>query len=353
VYAIGLCLLGKEHDQHVVLRELRRLFVSLQTSDLDETRCALARHFYSNFVDVLQPSVRLATSMQVVRFGPVTLGDIDFGTDLRLRMGELGAYHVDVLLSGRLLWQQGRGEPLVATDTSAAVFQPVGDTVLERWTGDCRLLAVKIDRGALEAQLARMLDAPAGSEIRLGPRLDTYQGAGRSWARLIRLLAADATNENGLAHHPLLAESIQETLLSGLLLATDHPYRDRLDRLAEPYPAPRAVRRAMDAMQTHPERPFTIAKLADIAGVGQRSLQQGFQRSVGMSPLAYLRQVRLARVHEQLSHADPAQATVAAVASRWGFVHFGRFAGAYRMRYDASPSQTLRAAAAVPGVSAD
>jgi transcriptional regulator GlxA family with amidase domain len=60
-------------------------------------------------------------------------------------------------------------------------------------------------------------------------------------------------------------------------------------------------------MQTHPERPFTIAKLADIAGVGQRSAR--------MSPTGYLSQVRLDRVYQQLSLADPSQVTVAEAAS--------------------------------------
>src|SRR5689334_25391434 len=121
--------------------------VTLRSSDLDETRLMLAEHFYSNFVDMLEPSKSLDTQLRVTHLGPVTIGDVRFGTDLKLRLHELDAYHVDVLLSGQLEWQQGSDEPRVATETSGAVFQPVGDTVLHRWTGDCRVLAVKIDCG--------------------------------------------------------------------------------------------------------------------------------------------------------------------------------------------------------------
>jgi AraC-like DNA-binding protein len=316
--------------------------VSLSSSDLDETRSALSRHFYSMFVDQLDPSAGLSTRMDVMRFGPVTVGDLRFGTDLQLRMGDLGAYHVDILLSGRIRWRQGHRGPLQATDASAAVFRPVGETVLEQVTGDCRLLAVKIDSTALETQLTRMLDVPIRSPIRLGPTLDTTHAAGRSWVRMVRLLASDAADPAGLARHPLLGASVQETLLSGLLLATDHPYTEQLNRRANPHPAPRAVRRAMEAMQAHPERPFTIAALAGVAGIGQRALQSGFHHATGTTPMAYLRQVRLARVHEELRRGDPAQVTVSEVASRWGFTHLGRFAGAYRLRYGQSPSRTLR-----------
>jgi len=321
--------------------------VALRSSDLDETRLVLADHFYSNFVDRLEPSERLDTQLRVTTLGPVTIGDVRFGTDLKLRLQELGAYHVDVLLSGRLEWQQGRDEPLVATETCGAVFQPVGDTVLHRWTGDCRLLAIKIDRSALETQLARMLDAPVGSPIPLGRRLDQSHGPGRTWTNMVRVLAADALGDNGgLMRNPLVTAPFEELLLRGLLLAADHPYRDRLATPGGPFPAPRAIRQAIELLQSRPEQQITIAKLADVTGVSERALQAGFQRYVGVSPTTYLRQVRLDRVHDELRQAEPDQTTVTDVAHRWGFTHLGRFAGSYRARYGVSPSQTLHAAAA-------
>jgi AraC-like DNA-binding protein len=318
--------------------------VTLHSSDLDETRSVLAQHFYSNFIDMLEPSRSLDTQLRVATLGPVTIGDMRFGTDLKLRLYELGAYHVDVLLSGRLEWQQGRDEPRVATDTSAAVFQPAGDTTLHRWTADCRLLAVKIDREALETQLARMLDTPAVSPIPLSHRLDHSSGPGRTWTNMVRVFAADALGDNrGLMQNPLLAEPLHEMLLRGLLLAGDHPYRDRLATTGGPYPAPRAIRQAIDVLQSQPDQPITIAKLADITRVSERSLQAGFRRYVGMSPTSYLRQVRLDRAHEELRQADPDQTTVVDVAHRWGFRHLGRFAGSYRARFGLSPSETLNA----------
>jgi transcriptional regulator GlxA family with amidase domain len=110
------------------------------------------------------------------------------------------------------------------------------------------------------------------------------------------------------------------------LLATEHPYRDRLEN---PH------------MRTQPGEPFTLTSLAGIAGVSRRSLQQSFQRYVGIAPMAYLRQVRLALVHDQLRQADPARETVTGIAQRYGFTHAGRFAGAYRARYGVAPRHTL------------
>jgi AraC-like DNA-binding protein len=242
----------------------------------------------------------------------------------------------------RTTFSQGHSAPRQATARTAAVFQPVGDASLEKWDGDCRLLAVKIDRAALEGQLAGMLDAPVRSPIPLAPIIDVTRGPGASWLRLVRLMAADATQHRGLLHNPVAGGLLQEALIAGLLSAADHPYRERLEHPSLVTAAPGAIRRVIDAMRAQPGKPFTAADLALIAGVSVRSLQESFRRYVGMPPMTYLRQVRLARVHQDLQHGDPALHTVTGIAYHYGFTHMGRFAAEYRAQYGVSPRDTLR-----------
>lgn len=75
-----------------------------------------------------------------------------------------------------------------------------------------------------------------------------------------------------------------------------------------------------------------------------RTLQEAFRSHVGMSPMAYVYDVRLQRAHDQLRVSAPGSTTVSAVAHRWGFVHLGRFARRYRERFGEAPSHTLRGA---------
>jgi transcriptional regulator GlxA family with amidase domain len=106
---------------------------------------------------------------------------------------------------------------------------------------------------------------------------------------------------------------------------------------------PAAVRRAVDYIDTHADLPQTLGDIAQATGIGARALQEAFRRHRGTTPMAYLRAVRLERVHRELQAADPAHgATVAAIAARWGFAHRGRFALAYQQAYGRSPQQTLR-----------
>ena len=143
-----------------------------------------------------------------------------------------------------------------------------------------------------------------------------------------------------LTHPPLLVS--REPVVAQAGLWKGRNLGGQLDSRRQFTAAPRAVRRAVEAMREEPGRPFTVTDLAEVAGVSRRSLQQGFQRYVGMSPMTYLREVRLGRAHDELRYSDPADVSVAEIAHCYGFLHLGRFAALYRQRYGESPSHTLR-----------
>jgi len=278
-------------------------YASLRTGDLDLARLAVGAYFYAHQLELLRSSDRLDVTFELLRFGPIALGDMRYGAEVRASFGELGAYHVDLLMSGHLSGRHAN-RPFVGTASTASVFGPIGDTVVDRVSADCRALALKIERVALERHLEALLDGPVSAPLHLAQGLDVTRAPGRGWARLVRVLSDEITNHSGLVYQPMVAERLSESLLTGLLLATQHPYRDALAR-SGPAPAPGVVRRVVDAIHTHPEAAWATTRLAELAGVSVRSLQEGFRRHVGVSPLTYLRGVRLARAHDDLLRAEP------------------------------------------------
>jgi AraC-like DNA-binding protein len=308
---------------------------ALRTTDLDEARAFCRRMFYDSLevVPFAGGGGAVDFSAAGVRLGPVTVAEVGYGTDVYVTTGDLeSAYHVLAPITGAVQCRQ-LGHVVTADPSSALVLQPVGEIEL-KWAADCRMLSVKVDRAALEREMDAALDRQVASPLPLSTSFATGCGPGRSWAALVRLLLNEPDE---LLEQPRMARRWQDLVLTGLALTVELPYSHEPSARR-----PRTVKRALDAMHADPGRQFTAAELALVAGVGVRVLQESFRQHVGMSPMTYLRRLRLDGVHAELTRADPWQAGVSEVATRWGFTHLGRFAGAYRERYGVPPSRTLR-----------
>ncbi|AGM02606.1 helix-turn-helix transcriptional regulator [Amycolatopsis keratiniphila] len=142
---------------------------------------------------------------------------------------------------------------------------------------------------------------------------------------------------------PLAAAHFEKLLLHGLLDSQPHSLSG--DLAAERHrPKSTAVRRAMTYCEEHAAEPVSIGELAMAARVSVRALQQAFRTDLGLTPMEYLRRVRLDHVHQDLLAIAQgrAEGTVTDVALRWGFTHLGRFSGFYRDTYGKLPSETAR-----------
>jgi AraC-like DNA-binding protein len=314
-------------------------FTHLSTVDIDHARSVLNRYYYPVVVGAPEGVDGFGLDLEVIQLGPLTVGQLRFSGPVSLAASELDAYHVSMPTVGRMEARHA-GHEVVAGPSAGIVFGPE-NPVYTMHDANSAALAVKIERGALERELAGLLGRPVTGPIELPPAIDLSGGPGRSWSRLVRLLRDELEHRESLIYRPLIAEQLRSSVLSGLLLSIPHRYHAELTDPATAGP-PRAIRRAVDAVHDEPERPFSVGDLATIAGMSVRSLQEGFRQHLGCTPMAYLQQVRLMRARETLRLADPLRMTVATIAHRWGFTHLGRFASAYRERFGEAPSDTLR-----------
>jgi AraC-like DNA-binding protein len=314
--------------------------VSVETSNLDEAREVCGEHLYPRSMRLVDQSARLAARFAFLHVGGLTVGDVRYGAAVAGECAELGSYHVNLVLSGSFAARQGARSINGDTHT-AGVYRPVGHNFLHGASADCHLLGLSVETGVLEEALASLLNAPVRGRLRLAEQLDVRREPGRSCAELIRLFAEEIDNPSGLIYQPVVAAPLQESVVMSLLLAVGHQYEDVLRRQAPGCPG-HHVARAIDAIHDEPQRPYTVAALAEIAGVGVRCLRQEFHRQIGMAPMAYLSAVRLARAHAELVDADPDQTSVADVARRWGFARPGWFAARYKTVYGVDPAETLR-----------
>lgn len=104
----------------------------------------------------------------------------------------------------------------------------------------------------------------------------------------------------------------------------------------------RLTSRARAYIEGVTDHPLTVLDLCAALGASRRTLQSAYRQVYGLSPLAYLRLVRLNRAHRDLLHPLAPGESVTEVALRWGFWHMGQFARDFRSLFGVTPSATLQ-----------
>lgn len=103
------------------------------------------------------------------------------------------------------------------------------------------------------------------------------------------------------------------------------------------------VGRVLRAMEEHPERPWTVASLADHVGLSRAALARRFTARMGEPPLTYLTRWRLALAADLLAGTDQ---TIAAIAARVGYGTPFALSAAFKRVHGESPRDYRRRQAA-------
>lgn len=103
----------------------------------------------------------------------------------------------------------------------------------------------------------------------------------------------------------------------------------------------RAVRRALAFIEDHAHATLRLADLCAATGVGARTIEYGFREFYDVSPMTYVKYLRLNRARSDLVRAGPAALSVKRYAEGWGFRHMGQFAKDYKILFGENPSATL------------
>ena len=91
-----------------------------------------------------------------------------------------------------------------------------------------------------------------------------------------------------------------------------------------------------------PLEALNVVDLAERVGVSRRTIEYAFNDGLGVSPVAYMKALRLGRLGRQLYKSDGNLLQVADVAIACGFRHLGQMASDYRGMFGELPSETLR-----------
>ena len=161
------------------------------------------------------------------------------------------------------------------------------------------------------------------------------------WRATVAHLRRDVLGDGEIMAGPLTRTALFRSLVAMLVESFPNPAVGRpVDGGGRVEPP--TLRRAIRYIEDHAADDIALADIAAAAGLGARALQLAFRRHHDVTPLEYLRRVRLDRAHRDLQASTPADSTVGGIADRWRFPHHGNFSALYLRTYGSSPSITLR-----------
>ncbi|MDT9593305.1 AraC family transcriptional regulator [Nocardioides zeae] len=252
-----------------------------------------------------------------------------------------GQYHVALPLTGGVVCAGAAEQPMTVAPGRASVWGP-GQVPDTHWAAGTTLMCFMVPPDVVAAEAKALLGRDILTPVVFEPKMDLTSPGGRSWWRLVNLLAGELEADSGLIQETVTRHHFERLLVEGLLLAHRHSLSDVMEQRSRSSTV-QGVARAIELVEEDPAAPWSALSLANRVHLSVRSLQEGFRRELDTSPMSHVRDVRLRRVFDDLNAAPPGP-TVNQIAQRWGFLHMGRFADHYRRQYGELPSVTRRRA---------
>jgi AraC-like DNA-binding protein len=315
----------------------------LDSGDLDEAREFLSNLTVPHDFQVQGDRSALAAKIAAASFGGLNLIHFGFG-DVRVDVSS-GEENDDGLLFYVVTGGSGefrRGN----TETGFSVMRGVirdQSRPIDATEEDFSAFVLPLSKDRLQRHACAIGGIKAGTApVQFDQSIDMATPGGRQFRNTVHFLANSLEGPLRDLSNPIVTRQMEEMILTQVLTLLPNSLSDAVTDNAICAALPYHVKRARDHIHAHAHEAIGVADIATAAGCGYRTVQNAFNNAYGMSPMAYLRLVRLRRVRSALLESDPESGTIAQVARAWGFGHMGRFSDIYRRQFGELPSETLR-----------
>ena len=152
-------------------------------------------------------------------------------------------------------------------------------------------------------------------------------------------LLSDAQLQTVILQHTAVLRSVEEDLVQQLLstVRLEFPASVRYSRLKR-----RAgFELALEYIREADLSSINVPELCSKTGISQRTLEYAFREHFDMTPVGFIKKLRLHSIQRKLLIADSSGETISNVAYNHGIYDLGRFASTYKNHFGELPSQTL------------
>lgn len=309
--------------------------------DVDEVRSKVGAAFKPHRFIPSRNTSTLDSRMHQVVMGNVSLHRLKYGASVDVDPDSLDDFFlIQLPISGQA--EINCGDCSLISDCRQGVVLNPTQRLKMRYDTDCDQLMLRISRQELENVCSRYLGHSIKHPIEFECLLEWQHSP--VWLHMLEYITQLQKEAPDCVQQPLISKQMEELVISTLLSQQPSNYSQALSQDGRSL-APRHVKRVEEHIEAHAETPLTPAMLAELAGVSVRTLYAGFREFRHMSPMEFLRKVRLQRVRESLLQPDNIH-SVTETAMYWGFSHMGRFSQEYQKLFGEKPSDTKRKAQA-------
>jgi len=259
----------------------------------------------------------------------------DVVTSAQLSMEQ---YFIIFTVSGHISVQLRSREFLTGAD-SVYVVSP--DRFTSDISADCRQLVIRIGAEPLHRYLQQFYDIQINAPLEFTPFPCSIRQQTPGLQQMVAMICRELGREGTSFSDVHVRGSLEQALIGVLLHEIPHNYQWQV-QTEQRLLVPRCIKVARDYIHSHVQERISVHEIATVANVSPRALQAGFRRYLNVTPLTYLRNVRLDIAHAELTRAGAGDLSVTEIAFRCGFADLSKFAQYYRRRFGRHPSLTLR-----------
>lgn len=275
-----------------------------------------------------------------IEFGRFSFNEFSYGLDVLSSAKLTTDYYFFIFtVSGHISVRHRSLDDFLTRADTVYVVSPRRWT--SRITADCTQFVVRIAAGPLHRYLEQHYSIHVQAPLEFTPFPCGVDLQAHGLHQMVTMICNGLGREDRSFRDVRVRGSLEQALIGVLLHEVPHNYQARMQVTGHEV-VPGNIRLALDYMHSHTCEPIFLHDVSGVAGMSPRSLQAGFRRYFGVTPLHYLRNLRLDLAHAELACAGNSGLNVTDVALRCGFTDLSKFARYYRERFGQHPSTTLR-----------
>lgn len=270
----------------------------------------------------------------------IGLGTIQYGADVAINVAHLKSYSISLPFSGKQQLHKA-GTTYQSNCQQAVIVSNMEEQslVIEK---NCQKFQIVIPEQSLHSALSSLMTKPVTESIVFDPLMQIdHHTANKLWWQNITLFIQSQHQANPL-NVAFWAEDYENFVIKSLLLSQPHNYTHELH--AQPTTQiPEYIVATKQFIIRHAKDNLTVGDICQQSNVSKSKLYADFQQYYGMSPMNFLKTYRLEQIHKILKGTQ-GRLSISQLAYEWGFNHLGRFSEAYSLKFNETPSDTLKRA---------